>query len=59
MPTTFNTCINWQDLSISDLPLASIVNIKKNAEYSVDFIFDIIQVSRARGGVYIALLTGI
>ena len=50
VPTIFPH-IDLKGLPISDLPLASVDCMKKNA----DFIFIIIQVSRARGGHLISL----
>ena len=53
--------INWQILSISypSYTLASIDNTKKNAVYFADFMFIIIQVSGASGGLHISLLANI
>ena len=44
---------------MSDLPPGSIVNRIKNAFYFADFIFIIIQVSRARARLHIFLFTDI
>ena len=58
MATTF-VSISITKFSNSDLPLASVANMKKDAVYGVELIFIILQLWRARGGPHTSLVADI